>query len=82
MAPDKQTDERDIISQWLRDNYNSHMTRDPIEMSWLMEDHTMQKEIWIMNECHITTNLINSIGNPPPTIPTTATKPPHPLPEE
>ena len=84
LAPDKQTYERDAISRWLRDHHNSPMTREPMEMAWLMEDHTMKKVIDSMNDCHITAELINSIGNPPPTPtpPSSATKPPHSLPEE
>ena len=53
-----------------------------MKMVWLMEDHTMQKVIRSMNEFNITADLINSIDNPPPSIPSTAAKPHYPLPEE
>ena len=62
VGTDHQSYEKDSISQWFAVNSVSPVTREPMQMQCLMQDHTMKKIIQSMKECNITDEFISNIG--------------------
>ena len=62
VATDHQSYEKVAISQWLELYSKSPVTREPMQMHCLMQDHTMNKIIQSMKERKITDECISNIG--------------------
>ena len=62
VAPDKYSYEKSVISEWLKTQRKSPLTRDFMEMFMLTQDHTMDRVIKSMKQCNITESVIQTLG--------------------